>query len=88
MTPQNSRDEAKNKRAAILQNEYLKAIMKVLARFPGLIVERDVNENNFQLYKEWSLWPFRHQEKFSEDSPLAKLFETLCTKKISRVEKT
>jgi hypothetical protein len=83
MTPQDYHDGPKNKRAAVLQNEYLKAVMKVLARFPGLIVERDAKENNFQLYKESNPWPFRHQEKFSENSPLAKLFETLCTKKAS-----
>jgi hypothetical protein len=87
MTPEDYSDDSKNRIAAGLQNEYLKAIMKVLTRFPGLINEHDDDGKTVQRYEGWSTWPLKQREKYSPENPLAKLFEVLCTKKTSRVKK-
>ena len=87
MMPDDRFDETKNEDARALQNAYLKATMKILARFPGLIVELDPSDKSktYQLHGGWSEWPFLHREKFSESNPLAKLFDMLCTKKMKTV---
>jgi hypothetical protein len=72
-----------------LQIEYFRAIMKVLARFPGLVRKRDYPRGlrHHQLYEEWSAQPFRYKEKSSESNPLSELFKTLCTKKTGKAER-
>lgn len=84
--PQDRLNDAKNRIAADHQDEILKAVMKVLARFPGLITELDTADksNIYRLYPEHARMPFRDREKFSEGSPLAKLFEALCTKVLNK----
>jgi hypothetical protein len=47
------RDEALSKSAAALENDYLKAIMKVLARFPGLIMELDPQDDSMRTQTRW-----------------------------------
>jgi hypothetical protein len=71
--------------ATDLQTKYFKAIMKVLARFPGLVRELDNPRNSrdtrhHQLHEDWSAQPFRYKEKSSENNPLAELFKKLCAK--------
>jgi hypothetical protein len=78
MLPKDPFAEIPNKKAAALQDAYIKGMMKVLARFPGLILERDEYDDilRYQLHgAQWSAWPFRCREKSSESNPLAKLSE-------------
>jgi hypothetical protein len=77
--------------ASRIQIKYLKATMKVLARFPGLVRELDNPRNprgtkHHQLHEDWSAQPFRYKEKSSENNPLAELFKVLCTKETGKVE--
>jgi hypothetical protein len=70
-------------KAAALQDAYIKGMMKVLARFPGLILERDEYDDylRWQLHgPQWSAWPFKCREESSKSNPLAKLSEILCTR--------
>ncbi|KAH0289379.1 hypothetical protein M436DRAFT_82674 [Aureobasidium namibiae CBS 147.97] len=75
-------DDSANKIAAGIQNEILKAVMKVLARFPGLISELEDEDQSiiYQLHARYSATPFKDREAFDPSGPLAKLFELLCTK--------
>lgn len=84
--PQDRFNDAKNKTAADHQDEILKAVMKFLTRFPGLNTELDTSDNTkiYRLYPEHARMPFRDREKFSGSGPLAKLFETLCTKVLNK----
>lgn len=79
--PQDRTNEAKNRTAADHQDEILKAVMKVLARFPGLITELDDADSSkiLRLYTKHSTKPFKNKEMLTPDNPLAKLFEVLCT---------
>jgi hypothetical protein len=81
------RDEALSKSAAALQNDYFKATMKVLARFPGLVMDIDPQDDSMriQVYDSYSSYPFKRKEELSASNPLAKLFEVLCTKFASKV---
>jgi hypothetical protein len=63
--------------------------MKFLARFPGLILERDDYDDysRYQLHgPQWSAFPFKCREKSSESNPLAKLTEILYTKDTDNTE--
>jgi hypothetical protein len=88
MLPEDPFAEVPNKKAAALQDAYIKGMMKVLARFPGLILERDEYDDilRYQLHgAQWSAWPFRFREQSSGNNPLAKLSEILCTKIVEDV---
>jgi hypothetical protein len=81
--------QEKRELATELRNTYFTAILKALARFPGLISERNQSYHSEirQVYEEWSAQPFRYEEKFSESNPLAKLFDDLCAKKTGKGKK-
>lgn len=87
MTPENRDDASKHQLATDLQDDYFRATVKVLARFPGLILERDPDDETKrrQVYSNFSTSPFLHAEAFSPVNPLAKLFEMLCAKKTPSV---
>ena len=73
-------DDSANKAGADIQNKILKAVMKVLARFPGLISELEEDQSTiYQLYGSYSATPFKDREAFDPSGPLAGLFELLCT---------
>lgn len=78
-------DHAKAKVLQEKQNAYIKAAMKVLARFPGLILERHPDPDKptwrIQLYQpQWSAFPFKANEANLPENPLGKFFELLTTK--------
>lgn len=88
MMPRNLPTEGSFKEAAAMQDAYIKGMMKVLARFPGLILERDDYDDfeRSQLYgAQWSAFPFECREESSPSNPLAGLLEMLCMKKIGRI---
>ncbi|KAG9750341.1 hypothetical protein KCU73_g6598, partial [Aureobasidium melanogenum] len=78
-------DDAKAKLHADWHNAYIKATTKVLARFPGLILERhpdpDKPMHRIKLHgSKWSAFPFKCNEANSPENPLGGLFELLTTK--------
>ncbi|KAH0361158.1 hypothetical protein KCU65_g8883, partial [Aureobasidium melanogenum] len=78
-------DHARAKNFQEKQSAYIKAAMKVLARFPGLILERHPDPGKpmvrIQLYQpKWSAFPFKANEADSPENPLGKLFGLLTTK--------
>ncbi|KAH0281118.1 hypothetical protein KCU91_g484, partial [Aureobasidium melanogenum] len=80
-------DHAKAKVHAERQNAYIKAATKVLARFPGLILERhpdpDKPMHRIKLHEpKWSAFPFKDNEPTLPDNPLKQLFKKLCSKKV------
>ncbi|CAD0099685.1 unnamed protein product [Aureobasidium mustum] len=78
------KDTAGAKKAHQQQSAYIKAAMTVLARFPGLVLERDPqhDELRYQLYgPSWNAFPFWNREARSEETPLDGLFKMLCSKK-------
>lgn len=79
--PQDRQNDLRNKAAAAHQDEILKATMKVLARFPGLITVLDAADqsNIVRLYPKHSPNPFRFREMLTPNNPLAKLFDMLCS---------
>jgi hypothetical protein len=82
MTPEDPDDESKNKAATILQNDYLAAVMKVLARFPGLIMEYNYDTKQpYQLYEGFNPWPFKDKEQASPQNTLADLSDLLGKQK-------
>jgi hypothetical protein len=89
MLPDDPFAEVPNKEAAALQDAYIKGMMKVLARFHGLILERHEYDDilRYQLHgTQWSAWPFRFRKQSSGNNPLAKLSEILCTRIAKDVE--
>lgn len=81
MSPEDPEEKDKAKIAASLQDDYFKATVKVLARFPGLIMEHDPDDysKHCQVYSDYSAFPFLQTEALSPANPLAKLFDMLCT---------
>lgn len=77
MSPEDPEDESKAKIAASLQDDYFTATVKVLARFPGLIMEQvpEDRSKNRQVYSDYSAFPFFHKEALSPAKPLVKLLE-------------
>ncbi|KAG9586626.1 hypothetical protein KCU77_g5698, partial [Aureobasidium melanogenum] len=87
MKPEVFDDHAKAKVHAERQNAYIKAATKVLARFPGLILERHPNPAKpmwrIKLHgPKWSAFPFKDNEPMLPDNPLEQLFKKLCSKKV------
>ncbi|KAG9944106.1 hypothetical protein KCU85_g8194, partial [Aureobasidium melanogenum] len=85
MKSERNDDEAKAKTFQEKQTAYIKAATKVLARFPGLILERhpDPDKPTWRIKPhgpKWSTFPFKANEANSPDNPLGKLFELLTTK--------
>ncbi|KAG9526434.1 hypothetical protein KCU93_g5540, partial [Aureobasidium melanogenum] len=85
MKPEPFDDHGKAKIHADRHNAYIKAATKVLARFPGLILERHPDPNKpmhrIKLHRpKWSTFPFKDNEANSPENPLGKLFELLTTK--------
>lgn len=77
-------DHVEAKKAQALQNTYIKAAMKVLARFPDLVLERDPDRPmvRYQPYgPKWSAFPFKYSEPRLPNDPLGPLFKILCTRK-------
>ena len=87
MSPEDPDETSKVKIAASLQDDYFRATVKVLARFPGLILECDPDDETKrrQVYSNFSTSPFLHVEAASPANPLAKLFDMLCVKKTPSV---
>ncbi|KAH0354431.1 hypothetical protein KCU81_g1501, partial [Aureobasidium melanogenum] len=82
-------DLAGAKKAQQQQTAYIKAVMKVLARFPGLIFDRNLHEGeqSNQLYgPTWDAFPFLNREERSEQNPLNDLFKLLCSIKVGTIK--
>lgn len=80
-------DDSKAKAHADWHNAYIKAATKVLARFPGLILERhpdpDKPMHRIKLHgSKWSAFPFKDNESMLPGNPLEQLFKKLCSKKV------
>ncbi|KAH0015365.1 hypothetical protein KCU78_g8217, partial [Aureobasidium melanogenum] len=91
MKPKPFDDHAKAKIHAERHNAYIKAATKVLARFPGLILERhpdpDKPMHRIKLHvPKWSAFPFKDNEPMLPDNPLKQLFKKLCSKKVQRAK--
>ncbi|KAG9855976.1 hypothetical protein KCU98_g1667, partial [Aureobasidium melanogenum] len=87
MKPEPYNDHAKAKIHADRHDAYIEAATKVLARFPGLILERhpdpDKPMHRIKLHgPKWSAFPFKDNEPMLPDNPLEQLFKKLCSKKV------
>ena len=80
--PEDPNAEAANEKAAAKQDSHIGGMMKVSARFPGMIVDRDDYDDCLrrQVYPEFKAFHSKHREVSSENNPLSELFKLLCTK--------
>ena len=89
MKSENIDDHVNATKARALQNAYIKAAMKVLARFPGLILERDPDRPlvRYRLYgPRWSAFPFKCCESGLPGNPLEQLFKALCSNNVNKAK--